>query len=60
MNTTLLETGDNSWCHFRSMEREKGGRDRRGSRSLGELGERGRGERSTDGRIKKTSVHILI
>lgn len=23
MNTTLLETGDNSWCHFRSMERER-------------------------------------
>lgn len=30
MNTTLLETGDNSWCHFRSMEREKGGRNERG------------------------------
>lgn len=62
-NTTLLETGDNSWCHFRPMEIERKEGDEGGVGglpSLGEPGEQGRGERSTDGEEKTKSTHSTI
>lgn len=62
-NTTLLETGDNSWCHFRPMEIE---------RKEGEMREGWEGHPAWASRVnkagvrdsqmgkKKPRVHILL